>query len=176
MRHESLGFPEHRISASRSRPTTCCSPLSRDFTPRLKGEETALEQQSLLAACVRGLLARHTERAPPTLGTANAHQAIKRAKTYLQERFNEPVSLEELSAVAGLSRFHLLRTFGQHVGLPPRAYQIRVRIARALAFLRAGIPPACVASMVGFADQSHFTRHFKRIQSVTPGNYALSRS
>jgi AraC-like DNA-binding protein len=90
----------------------------------------------------------------------------------LQERFNESVSLDELSAVAGLSRFHLLRAFKKRFGVPPHTYQLHARIARARVLLQKGVSPADTASSVGFADQSHFTRHFKRILGVTPGQYA----
>jgi transcriptional regulator GlxA family with amidase domain len=46
----------------------------------------------------------------------------------------------------------------KYVGLPPHAYQIRLRVERALKLLRTGMPPPLAASAVGFADQSHLTR------------------
>jgi AraC-like DNA-binding protein len=42
---------------------------------------------------------------------------------YLQERFAEPLSLDELVALTGLNRFHLVRTFAKQVGMTPQAYQ-----------------------------------------------------
>ena len=133
--------------------------------------ETALEQQSRLLQCVRLAFA-HTEETRPTASSGHNHDAVKRARVCLQERFNEPVSLDELTTIAGLSPFHLVRSFTRHFGLPPHAYQIHVRVERARAPLAAGVPPAEVASSVGFADQSHFTRHFRRIMNTTPANYA----
>jgi transcriptional regulator GlxA family with amidase domain len=62
--------------------------------------------------------------------------------------------------------------FHREVGLPPHAYQIQVRVARARALIATGVPLAEVASMTGFADQSHLTRLFKRIVGVPPGQYA----
>jgi AraC-like DNA-binding protein len=85
---------------------------------------------------------------------------------------NMPFRRDELSAIAGLSPFHLVRSFTRRFGLPPHAYQIHVRVERARALLTTGMPPVQVASSVGFADQSHFTRHFRRINNVTPANYA----
>jgi AraC-like DNA-binding protein len=60
--------------------------------------------------------------------------------------------------------------------LTPHAYldQLRVRHAREL--LRNGIAPADVALRTGYADQSHLTRHFRRLVGVTPGQYARSCS
>jgi AraC-like DNA-binding protein len=99
-------------------------------------------------------------------------RAIERAKHYLHDNFNESVSLDQLVALTRLSRFHLVRAFALHMGIPPHAYQLKLRIDRACALLRAGVSAAEAATQVGFADQSHFTRHFKRIRRITPGQYA----
>jgi AraC-like DNA-binding protein len=103
---------------------------------------------------------------------ARTRRAIERVRRHIARRINEAISLDELAALAGLSRFHLLRAFTRHTGLPPHAYQVRLRIESACALLRSGISAAEVATRVGFADQSHLTRHFKRICRVTPGRYA----
>jgi AraC-like DNA-binding protein len=138
--------------------------------------DTALEQQSHFALLMRLVLGNCIERAIPCNDREpTAHCApIERAKMYLRERFNEPVTLDELSTAVGLSRFHLLRSFTKRVGIPPHAYQIRVRIERARRLLRAGVPLAVASTDVGFADQSHFTRHFKKVMYSTPGGYARS--
>jgi AraC-like DNA-binding protein len=99
-------------------------------------------------------------------------RAIERAKHYLHDKFNESVSLDELVALTRLSRFHLVRAFALHTGIPPHAYQLKLRIERACVLLRAGVTAAEAATQVGFADQSHFTRHFKRLRRITPGQYA----
>jgi AraC-like DNA-binding protein len=62
--------------------------------------------------------------------------------------------------------------FHREVGMPPHAYQIQLRVARARRLVAAGVPLAEVASMTGFADQSHLTRLFKRVVGVPPGQYA----
>jgi AraC-like DNA-binding protein len=46
-----------------------------------------------------------------------------------------------------------------------------VRVERARALLQKGMSVANAAASVGFADQSHFTRHFKRIMRMTPVEY-----
>jgi AraC-like DNA-binding protein len=55
--------------------------------------------------------------------------------------------------------------------MPPHEYQLQVRIARAKSALRTGSPIAQVALDMGFADQSHFTRVFKRLVGGTPAQY-----
>jgi AraC-like DNA-binding protein len=106
--------------------------------------------------------------------TRPEHAAVRRARAHLRERWNEPVALAELSAVAGLSRFELIRRFRQQTGLTPHAFQTNVRIANARAMLRAGGSPARVAADCGFADQSHLTRTFKRTVGVPPGRFAIA--
>lgn len=129
-----------------------------------------LEQQSRFAAVVAGLL-QHAGRAVVS-GPKHGKRAVEGARTYLRERFSEAVSLQELSAVSGLSRFHLVHAFTREWGLAPHAFQIHVRIERARSLLREGMPAVEVAAHVGFSDQSQLTRHFKRITHVTPSEYA----
>ena len=132
---------------------------------------TALEQQSRFAVCMRRILG-CIERVPPGLEVSYERQSLERARDYVHQRFHESTQLDELVAVTGLSRFHLLRSFARRFGVPPHAYQIRLRIERARALLKTGTPPSIVAGVVGFADQSHFTRHMRRIMCVTPARYA----
>lgn len=143
------------------------------FCAAVETGESLLEQQSLFTACLRTLL-EQTEQRLPALGGMNAHRAVARIKRHLQEKFAEAISLDELVALTGLSKFHLVRTFTKQVGMAPHIYQINIRIARACKLLKAGVPPVCVSSDLGFADQSHFTRHFKRCCGVTPSSYAYA--
>jgi AraC-like DNA-binding protein len=134
-------------------------------------QDTALEQQSRLAVYLR-LVLTYAEQHLRSAGPGYAHSAVLRAQAYLQERFNEPVTLDELSAFTGLSPYHLVRSFTRQIGVPPHAYQNHVRVERARALLTAGVSPAEIAVQIGFADQSHFTRHFRRIMNITPSAYA----
>jgi AraC-like DNA-binding protein len=137
----------------------------------VEAQDTILEQQSRLTQCMRLAFA-HAEESLPAPGPGYNSDAIRRARAYLSEHFNEPISLDEVSAYAGISSYHLVRSFSRDTGLPPHSYQIHIRIERACTLLRAGVPLAEIASSVGFADQSHFTRHFRRIMHTTPGHYA----
>ena len=94
-----------------------------------------------------------------------------RARDYLHDQFTHAVSLDEIAKLAGLSRFHFLKAFAAQFGLPPHSYQIHLRIERSLPLLRQGVCLSHVAEAIGFNDQSHFIRHFKRIMRVTPGRY-----
>jgi AraC-like DNA-binding protein len=97
--------------------------------------------------------------------------AVKRARTLLDARFTETVSLDELAAHARLDKFRLCRAFRDEVGLPPHAYVTHRRVGLATTLLAKGVPQAEVAARVGLYDQSQLHRHFKRIAGVTPGEY-----
>jgi AraC-like DNA-binding protein len=111
--------------------------------------------------------------APPAVG---GHRYIKIAREYLEANYTENVSLRQLAFVSNISPFHLLRTFHDVVGLPPFEYQTQLRISQAKKLLRDGWSIADVAAETGFADQSHLTRHFKRVVGVTPGKYLPDRN
>lgn len=101
--------------------------------------------------------------------------SLLRARDFIRQHCSRVVTLDELAALTGLSRYHLVRAFAKEFGLPPHAYQIRLQIEKAKAMLEAGVLPAVVAAETGFSDQSHFTRHFKKINGVTPRQYAGPR-
>ena len=102
--------------------------------------------------------------------------AVAKAKERIDDDPASPVTLAELAALSGLSRFQLIRAFARELGATPHAYLIqrRVRLARQLLLL--GETPAGAAQGAGFADQSHMTRAFVRQSGVTPARYAASRS
>lgn len=138
----------------------------------LESSNSALERGSLLLWTLAQLVARHADSRALARSVGNEHVAVERAREYLETHYAENVSLDQLSYVANLSPFHLLRVFRNATGLPPHAYHLGVRIARAKGLLLAGLPIARVAAETGFADQSHLTKSFKRLWGYTPGEYA----
>ncbi|HIQ41948.1 HTH-type transcriptional activator Btr [Pseudomonas sp. THAF187a] len=94
-----------------------------------------------------------------------------RARDYLHAHFHENIGLGELARVCGVDRFHLTRAFKAAFGIAPHGYLIQLRLVRARRLLALGSAPADVASDLGFADQSHLGRWFRRANGVTPGAY-----
>ncbi len=119
------------------------------------------------------VLRRHGMRPPAPRGPS---PPVTLALRRLDTAPEAPVSLAELAAMSGVSRFQLLRGFAREVGATPHAYlvQRRVRLARHL--LAAGHSPAGAAIEAGFADQSHMTRAFVRQFGITPGRYRTARA
>jgi len=95
---------------------------------------------------------------------------------YLNAYLDRNISLPELANLAEMSQFHFLRLFRASAGKTPHRYLIgrRVEVARSI-LLHEDVPLAEVAYRVGFADQSHLTRHFRRIVGVPPGSLRRQR-
>jgi AraC-like DNA-binding protein len=132
-----------------------------------------LELDESVLAAVEALRP-HLRPGPPAARDRFEHAAVRRARGYLTEHWDQPVSLAALSAFAGLTRFELVRRFRQQTGLTPHSFQTNVRVARSRTMLSAGEPIARVAAGCGFADQPHFTRTFRRAVGVTPGRFAAA--
>ncbi|MGQ0649778.1 MAG: AraC family transcriptional regulator [Gemmatimonadaceae bacterium] len=93
-------------------------------------------------------------------------------REYLEDNHARVVTLAELATLTGRSPFYVSRTFRSAVGVPPYAYLALARVCRARELLAAGFPASMVTHTVGFSDQSHFIRQFKRVVGLTPGQYS----
>lgn len=145
--------------------------LYLDLHQSFEAGNSRLEQDELLLNFLAKLLARHSESATEFREPGRECEAVYQTRDYLMENFSSNISLEDLTGIAGLSPFHLNRVFSKEYGLPPHAFLTQVRIARAKTLLKEGASITQTAIEVGFSDQSHFTRHFRRLVGVTPGHY-----
>jgi AraC family transcriptional regulator len=102
-----------------------------------------------------------------------ARHKLRAAIEYIEEHLDSEIALDDLAAVAHLSAYHFARLFRAATGLPPHQFVIARRVERAKQLLRGAddLSLAQVAARVGFWDQGHFTRHFKRLVGVTPGRF-----
>ena len=134
-----------------------------------------LEAQSRLAFVLERL-GQHLDRSvvgPPDL---RDDALADRVRELLDARVAEGLSLEAAAALFGVHPTHVVRAFSRRYGLPPHRYLTGRRVDRARRLLLDGLPAAEVAVAVGFTDQSHLTRHFRRMLATTPVAYARSGS
>jgi AraC family chemosensory pili system transcriptional regulator ChpD len=96
---------------------------------------------------------------------------VTSVQEWLAECLQDAPDLEPLSAAFGVSKFQLLRAFQKETGLPPRQWTMQLRTRRARGLLRAGLPAVVIAHELGFADQSHFHRHFRAAYGMAPGAF-----
>jgi AraC family transcriptional regulator len=94
---------------------------------------------------------------------------LERVIDYIDTYLDRDLSLCELAQLGQLSPHYFSQLFKQSTGFSPHQYILRRRIDRGKQLLRqGGLSIAGVAKMVGFTDQSHFHRHFKRLEGITP--------
>jgi AraC-like DNA-binding protein len=96
---------------------------------------------------------------------------LVRARDVLRDRFADDIGVVELARLSGLDRFQLSRQFRRSFGLSPHAWLVQTRLKEARRRLAQGEPPAAVAAEVGFSDQSHLGRWFRRAYRMTPAHY-----
>jgi AraC-like DNA-binding protein len=98
--------------------------------------------------------------------------ALQRVCDHVEARLAERIALRELADVARLSACHFSRAFKQSVGASPHRYVMTRRIAAAARLIRESRSPLTeIALMVGFSDQSHFTRVFASMMGEAPSIY-----
>lgn len=100
-----------------------------------------------------------------------AYRQVETARQFLDAHCREAVTSGELEQVSGLDRFTLMRQFRALFGTSPYNYLIMRRLEKARGLIMAGEDLTQVAMAAGFADQSHFTRQFKRSYGLTPGSW-----
>jgi len=129
-----------------------------------------LEQGEALATVTR--LIDDVLGAPANASVARDHPAVRAARDYIHAHWCSDFTLDELARAVHLSAFHLVRSFREHVGMPPSAYRRALRVEAARKLLQSGEPPSAVAAACGFYDQAHLNRHFKQATGVPPASYA----
>jgi AraC family transcriptional regulator len=130
---------------------------------------------SLTHALALHLLRNHAvfHRGPPTRTVGLAPHALRSVIDYIQGHLTQPLTQVEVAAIAHVSSFHFARLFRQATGQSLHQYIITQRVAAAERLLLAGrLTLAEIALEVGFTDQSHLARHFKRQCGVTPKTFA----
>jgi AraC family transcriptional regulator len=101
---------------------------------------------------------------------------LRRVLDYVEANINNDITLEDLSGVAGYSRFHFARKFAFVMGIAPHRYISRLRLENAMAELVAGkLPLAEIALNAHFSSQASFTRAFHRATGMTPKQYQRRR-
>ncbi len=136
----------------------------------------ALATERIAAALLSCILTRQARTGP----TATA-DALGRVLTHVESHLHVALSLDELAAIAGMSRFHFCRVFSAWQGVTPHQFIVarRIELAKQLLWARPGSKGAGtvldVALACGFASASHFSAQFKRHVGKTPVQWQRSR-
>ncbi|MFD0419791.1 AraC family transcriptional regulator [Streptomyces sp. NPDC127108] len=164
-----------RLAAALRAAHTGLSTAAR--TPGPPDRLAALTAESRLTGLFTALADRYGSARPahdPAAPVPGATTIALAVRDRLADDVLTPPTLAQLAAELGLSRYQLLRAFRTTMGMPPYAWLAQHRVTRARALLESGLRPAAVAGRVGFADQAHLTRWFRRVVGVTPAAYRNS--
>lgn len=109
----------------------------------------------------------------PQIGT---YPAVVRAVDYIGAHFAERITLDGLSAEAGVSPQHLCRLFRSAMGCRPMEYLAKRRIQEAKSLLAdSALSMEEIAERTGFCDSSYFGRLFRRYEGISPGKFRTGR-
>ncbi|WP_405943908.1 AraC family transcriptional regulator [Streptomyces sp. NBC_00932] len=163
------------IGAAVDRPDLV-DPVLRSRVGRLhtslasRGDE--LEAESRLALISERLRGHLAPGAAARRREDDGRSVADRLRELLDARLVQGVTLQEAAAEVHAHPAHLVRAFSAAFGITPHQYLTSRRVDRARGLLLEGQQPGEVAVATGFYDQSHLTRHFKRVVGIAPGRYA----
>ncbi len=163
---------EHLIGPAVDEPDVVDASLVRGFRSlhRALGDPgDAFEAESIFALVAPRLGEHLGERGHDE--TEPGASIAEELRDLLDARLFIGITLAEAGRILGVSPAHLVRSFTRRFGISPHRYLVGRRIDVARGRLLDGQPLAQVAADVGFHDQAHFTKHFKRHVGTTPGRY-----
>jgi DNA-binding response OmpR family regulator len=122
-----------------------------------------------MLGCLAGLLA---ARGRLVRGWPRFGPQLERAIDTLARRYSDPLTVHELARVAALSTDRLVHAFREALGMSPKAFAKRLRVAVASRLLReTDLKLEEIGSRTGFSDGSHLSRTFEEATGVRPGEY-----
>lgn len=130
-------------------------------------EETMCSESKLIHA-LSYLIAHYTDNTAPSPLKYDDKKNFSIVVEYIHEHLEGEISLQELSRIAQLSKYHFLRLFKNHTGLTPHQYIMAERIYRAKKLILKGESLSLAGLHAGFSDQSHFIRSFRKIYGYSP--------
>ncbi|MBC2678918.1 AraC family transcriptional regulator [Pseudomonas sp. MBT-2] len=127
---------------------------------------------NIMQGATLGFFQRLVKRLQPVSNDAKSEpHKMAQAAEFIREHCADALRLEDIASAVQLSPSYLIRAFKACHGLTPHGYLIDCRLKLARDGLRPGEDIAQVAARVGFADQAHLQRLFKRALATTPGHY-----
>lgn len=129
-----------------------------------------------LEALALEMLAAATRLDPEERRAGDRPRWLLEARDYVHAHFREAPRIADVGEAVGIHPSHLARVFRREYGVPLGRYVRRLRIAWAAdQLVESDASLSTIAYRAGFADQSHFTRRFRRATGMTPGAYRQRR-
>ncbi|MDQ1913999.1 AraC family transcriptional regulator [Paenibacillus sp. GD4] len=142
--------------------------LYRDAEAKRLGDrfDLSLRIYEWLIALQRSLLSRASYR------TEEIPKAYRRVTSFIDNHYEQDLSLDQLADIAGLNKYHLCKKFSSYLGVSPMDYVRNRRLERAAELLRTtALPITDIAGLSGFSNVSYFGKVFRRIIGMSPSTY-----
>lgn len=96
---------------------------------------------------------------------------VRKAIVYISENYNRSITIEEIAAELGITKFHLSREFRKYTGETAISHLNKVRCAKARQLIYGGCSVTRAATECGFESISYFSQKFKKIMGISPREY-----
>ena len=94
---------------------------------------------------------------------------IKEAISYIEQNFQNEITIEDISKFCGLNRSYFGKIFHENIGKTPQEFLISYRMTKAAELLKlTDLPIADIGNAVGYPNQLHFSRAFKNVYGKSP--------
>jgi AraC-like DNA-binding protein len=163
--YELKNFPKYEI-----RDETLIRELF-DLHKTMEVSSDIFEKNERLCETFGTLFGNYTGQGAIAVRTGPDRSAFDKAAAYIAENYFEPINLNSLSDIAGVTKFRLIKIFRKLAGMTPHQYLIQRRVNSAYKLLKHGVEINQAAISAGFYDQSALNRYFKRCYAVTPGQF-----
>jgi AraC-like DNA-binding protein len=144
--------------------------LLKELHLMIMQEEKDFIKEEIFLFLLKQLMEEFTEQEMPSPRLEQSAEA-KVICEFLNTNYMKHITLDDLSNLSGLSKYHLLRSFTKQKGITPYSYLEAIRIDKAKKLLEQGVMPIDAAQQTGFANQSHFSNFFKKLIGLTPSQY-----
>jgi AraC family transcriptional regulator len=157
---------------------TCCSPLNGLSLGSSRSQNSRKITSHMNEPDMSTILVASSHSASPAMyadyyRAAGCHsRAVTRVLKYIDEHLYDHLTLDELAGVACLSRYHFARLFRASTGKSPMEFVLHAKMKLAMDILaNSDQKIAVTAASLGFFDQSHFTRTFRRLNGISPRTF-----
>jgi AraC family transcriptional regulator len=107
-----------------------------------------------------------------TNGDGLSKYKLQQIQEYIHAHLDRDIKLTELAALSGVSHYYFCRQFKRSLGISPYQYVLQQRVERAKQLLKfRDVAISEIALECGFANQSHFTKHFRKLTGITPNRF-----
>lgn len=140
-----------------------------EYSKNMKNSHITLDAQSTIIThwLIRSIMGETYD-----MGAISSNYAVARAEHYIEEHFNQTITVSQLAELGNMSLSSFNRVFKKETRQTPKEYIIDIRIEKSKKLLRRNeIPITEVAFRCGFSSSSHFSHSFNQKYNMTPSEY-----